>query len=176
MRSSFPEVRLKSNNAPYIYIHSHMDTHECVGHGLLSDIYRNEDVIQVINGMYATGKIVGAVCHGPLALVGTTKENGDPILKGTRCTGFSTAEEAAMNLVPLAQSYIKADSPEMAMVQEGGQFEKATELWGNHVVTDGNVVTGQNPASSKSTAEAIIAAFDAKTKYANKEPKGFEKA
>jgi len=84
MRSSFPEVRLKLNNAPYIYIHSHMDTHECVGHGLLSDIYRNEDVIQVINGMYATGKIVGAVCHGPLALVGTTKENGDPILKGTR--------------------------------------------------------------------------------------------
>jgi len=130
------------------------------GHGTVVDFYKNNDIAQIVNEVWNTGKVIGAVCHGPIALLGAKNEKSEPLLKGLRCTGFSNDEENAVNLMALSKEV--ADSVEDAERSEGGLYEKGPNMWGSYVVTDGSLVTGENPASSKDCAEAVIAALDAK--------------
>ena len=101
------------------------------------------------------GKVVAAVCHGPAALAYVTLSNGEQLLKGKTVTGFSNAEEDQIQLSG-AVPFLLEDRLNEA---SGGKFVKAGDLWGEKVVVDGKVITGQNPASAKALGEAIVKAL-----------------
>lgn len=106
----------------------------------------------------AKGKVVAAVCHGPAALVGVKAPGGKELyLRGKKVTGFSNAEEAEVGL-DKAVPFLLEDRMVEAVGKEG-RFEKAAEKWGEKVVVDGKLITGQNPASAKGVAEAIVKAI-----------------
>jgi putative intracellular protease/amidase len=120
------------------------------GHGPLWDLAENKDSIRLIETMYAAGKPVGAVCHGPAALRRAKAPDGTPLVRGKAVTGFSNTEEAAVGLTDVVPF-----SVEDMLKQNGGEYSKA-ENWQPHAVTAGNLVTGQNPASSEATARALV--------------------
>ena len=120
------------------------------GHGPLWDLAEDRDSIALIESTYAAGKPVVAVCHAPGVLKHTRDSFGLPLVQGKAVTGFTNTEEAAVGLtdvVPfLVEDMLKAN---------GGLYEKGDD-WTAHVVTDHNLITGQNPASSKAAAEALL--------------------
>ena len=120
------------------------------GHGPLWDLAEDRDSIALIESTYAAGKPVVAVCHAPGVLKHTRDPFGLPLVQGKAVTGFTNTEEAAVGLtdvVPfLVEDMLKAN---------GGLYEKGDD-WTAHVVTDHNLITGQNPASSKAAAEALL--------------------
>ena len=125
------------------------------GHGPLWDLAEDPNSIALIEAIYAAGKPVAAVCHGPAALRHAKAEDGPPLVKGKSVTGFSNTEEAAVgltNVVPfLVEDMLKAN---------GGDYSKA-DNWEPYVVVDGNLITGQNPASSKGGASALLQQLNA---------------
>lgn len=127
------------------------------GHGPVIDLAKDEVNIELANKFYRAGKIIGAVCHGPAAIVGVTGEDGKSIFDGKVATGFSNAEEQEIDLVKdlpfLLEDRIKS---------LGGTYEKADELWGIKVVHSGNLFTGQNPASARPLAEKILKTLQGK--------------
>jgi putative intracellular protease/amidase len=78
------------------------------------------------------------------------KPDGTALVEGKRVTGFTNSEEEAVGLTHVVPFLV-----EDALREAGGQFER-TDDWGVHVVVDGHLVTGQNPASSAATAEALL--------------------
>ena len=120
------------------------------GHGPMWDLANDEDSIRVIESNHAAGKPVALVCHAPAALKLTLGKDGQPLVKGKRVTGFTNSEEAAVGLtdvVPfLLEDMLKAN---------GGEYAKKAD-WSVHVLSDGNLVTGQNPASSEAAAETVL--------------------
>ncbi|PKS07226.1 hypothetical protein jhhlp_005828 [Lomentospora prolificans] len=121
------------------------------GHGPMYDLANDKDSIQIISDLYAKGKPVAAVCHGPVAFVNVNGSDKLPILKGKRVTGFSDAEEEIMELVDEMPFSLEQALNE----KSGGKFEKASEVWAEKVIVQDNVITGQNPASAKGVAEAL---------------------
>ena len=121
------------------------------GHGPLWDLANDDDSIGLIESTYAAGKPIALVCHAPGALNKTRSAGGVPLVKGKRVTGFTNSEEAAVGLtdvVPfLLEDMLKAN---------GAHYEKKAD-WATHVIIDGNLITGQNPASSEAAAEALLA-------------------
>ena len=120
------------------------------GHGPMWDLASSDATAKLVEAFYAQGKVIGAVCHGPAALVKAQTPQGESILHGKKLTGFTNAEEKAVELdqvVPFAL--------ETRLRELGGEFSNA-DLFMPHVVTDGLLVTGQNPPSSAPTAEAIV--------------------
>jgi putative intracellular protease/amidase len=113
------------------------------GHGTMWDFRENRDVQRLAAAIHQKGGVVAAVCHGPAALVDVTLSSGDYLVAGKRVTGFSNAEEEAAKLTNVVPFLL-----ESVMVERGGRYEKADGLWKEHVVTDGRLVTGQNPASA----------------------------
>ncbi|MEO5910127.1 MAG: type 1 glutamine amidotransferase domain-containing protein [Pelobium sp.] len=121
------------------------------GHGPLWDLANDKDSAKIILDFYNSDKIVGAVCHAPGAFKNVTFENGDPFVKGKNFTGFSNTEEEAVQLTDVVPFLLETELQKL-----GGHYSK-TEDWGVHVVEDGLLITGQNPASSESVAEKMIA-------------------
>ena len=120
------------------------------GHGPMWDLASSDTSARLVESFYAQGKVIGAVCHGPAAMVKAKTPQGESILKGKQLTAFTNAEESAVKLdqvVPFAL--------ETRLKELGGDFSQA-DVFQPYVVTDGNLVTGQNPPSSASTAEAVI--------------------
>lgn len=104
---------------------------------------------QVIKATYERKAVVGAVCHGPVCLLNVRLSDGAYLLNGKNMTSFTNDEEA---------NYAKADVPfelETALVKQGAVFHKV-EPWAANSIADGNLVTGQNPASAKGVAEKMI--------------------
>ena len=120
------------------------------GHGPLWDLAENADSKRLIEAFFNSGRTVAAVCHAPAVFRHTLDVGGRPLVAGRRVTCFSNTEEAAVgltNVVPfLVEDMLKAN---------GGVYEKGPD-WGVHVVADGLLVTGQNPASSAAVAETLI--------------------
>mmetsp|Transcript_2216 Transcript_2216/g.5632 ORF Transcript_2216/g.5632 Transcript_2216/m.5632 type:complete len:231 (-) Transcript_2216:121-813(-) len=124
------------------------------GHGACYDLPTNEVLVKGLGAAWDAGKVVAAVCHGPVVFANVKAANGEPIVKGKKVTGFSNAEEQAVakdDLVPF--------SLEDKLKELGGIYEAAAEKWAPHVVRDGKLVTGQNPASSHGVAEQMVAAM-----------------
>lgn len=121
------------------------------GHGPLWDLAQDADSIRLIEAMLAAGKPVAAVCHAPGVLGRVKGPDGAAVVKGRRVTGFTNTEEAAVGLTEVVPFLV-----EDMLVQNGGQFSKAGD-WEPYVVTDGLLVTGQNPASSEPGAHALLA-------------------
>lgn len=121
------------------------------GHGPLWDLAQDADSIRLIEAMIAGGKPVAAVCHAPGVLGQVKGPDGAPLVKGKRVTGFTNTEEAAVGLLDVVPFLV-----EDMLVKNGGQYSKAGD-WAPYVVTDGLLVTGQNPASSEPGAQALLA-------------------
>ncbi len=121
------------------------------GHGPLWDLAQDADSIRLIEAMIAAGKPVAAVCHAPGVLAQVTGVDGDLLVKGKRVTGFTNTEEEAVGLTEVVPFLV-----EDMLVKNGGQYSK-TDDWQPYVVTDGLLVTGQNPASSEAGAHALLA-------------------
>jgi putative intracellular protease/amidase len=120
------------------------------GHGPLWDLHNDSDSIALIEGFIAAGKPVATVCHAPAVLLKAKGQNGDPLVKGKKVTGFSNSEEAAVALTDVVP-YLLEDQ----LVALGGVYQKV-EDWNPLAVVDGLVITGQNPASSEAVAEALV--------------------
>lgn len=123
------------------------------GHGPLWDLVNDKASIKVIEQAWSAGKPVAAVCHGPIALVNAKDASGQPIVRDRDVAGFSNSEEAAVGLtdvVPL--------SVEDELKAHGGNYAKADDF-APFAVRDGQLITGQNPASSNRVAELLIAAL-----------------
>jgi putative intracellular protease/amidase len=120
------------------------------GHGPLWDLSEDLNSIALIEAMHADGKPLAAVCHGPGALRHAKAQGGSPLVKGKSVTGFSNTEEAAVGLTQVVPFLV-----EDMLKQNGGDYSKADD-WEPCVVVDGNLITGQNPASSKGVANALL--------------------
>lgn len=121
------------------------------GHGPMWDLYSDINSITLIQDFWAAGKPVGAVCHAPSALLNVKDENGDPLVKGKKVTGFTNTEEEGVQLTDVVP-YLLEDE----LQAQGGHYSKGAD-WGSYVVKDGMLITGQNPASSEEAAKAMLA-------------------
>lgn len=120
------------------------------GHGIVWDGRGNPTLQKLLVDFTTSGKVVSSVCHGPAALTGVKLPGGDFLVKGKKITGFSNDEEEAVEktkYVPfLTESQIK---------EEGGEYSKKGS-WEVYTVTDGKLVTGQNPQSSQAVAKEVV--------------------
>ncbi|WP_343699378.1 type 1 glutamine amidotransferase domain-containing protein [Caulobacter sp.] len=120
------------------------------GHGPLWDLAESPVSIAMIEAFDRAGKPLGPVCHAPGALRHVKAASGLPLVNGRKVTGFTNGEEDAVeltNIVPfLVEDMLKAN---------GGLYEKGPD-WAPYVVEDGDLVTGQNPASSDAVAHALL--------------------
>jgi len=120
------------------------------GHGPLWDLAEDKTSIALIEAMAAAGKPVAVVCHAPGVLRHVKGADGQPLVKGKRVTGFTNTEEEAVGLTEVVPFLV-----EDMLKQNGGQYERGAD-WASFVLTDGKLVTGQNPASSEEAAQALI--------------------
>jgi putative intracellular protease/amidase len=120
------------------------------GHGPLWDLTEDRYSIALIENMYASGKPVAAVCHAPAVLCHANGPDGAPLVEGKSVTGFSNSEEEAVQLTQVVPFLLEEE-----LVAKGGNYSKAGD-WQPYAVTDGNLITGQNPSSSESAAQAVL--------------------
>lgn len=120
------------------------------GHGPMWDLAESKTSIKLIESFERAGKLIGLVCHAPGALRHVKAANGEPLVKGRRVTGFTNGEEAGVQLTNVVPFLIEDEFKAM-----GGLYEKGPD-WLSHVVTDGRLITGQNPASSEGVAKALL--------------------
>lgn len=120
------------------------------GHGTCVDFVDNPILKAAIETMYNAGKIVAADCHGPIGLAECNKADGTPLVAGLSVTGFTDAEEDAVQLTSAVPFLIETRFKEL-----GAKYEKADD-WNSKVCVDGNLVTGQNPQSSDDCAMAVV--------------------
>jgi putative intracellular protease/amidase len=120
------------------------------GHGPLWDLAEDQHSIKLIETMYAAGKPVSAVCHAPSVLRHARTPDGSPLVKGKSVTGFSNSEEAAVQLTDIVPFLIEDE-----LIRNGGKYSKK-DNWQPYVITDGNLITGQNPASSELAAVEVL--------------------
>ncbi len=123
------------------------------GHGPMEDLAVSPEFGRLVGEFTAADRPVAAVCHGPAALLPAQDESGKWVFTGRRVTGFSDEEEAQVGFAARAPWLL-----EDRLVESGGLYEQSGSPWISHVVTDGNLYTGQNPASSRPLAEALVAA------------------
>ncbi|WP_417662619.1 type 1 glutamine amidotransferase domain-containing protein [Pseudomonas sp.] len=120
------------------------------GHGPLWDLAEDQHSIALIEDFHAAGKPVSAVCHAPAIFRHTKGVDGKPLVNGKSVTGFSNSEEAAVQLTDVVPFLV-----EDMLQEKGGIYSKSAD-WESYMVSDGHLVTGQNPASSEATAEAVL--------------------
>lgn len=121
------------------------------GHGPLWDLADDVSSIALIEAMIAAEKPVAAVCHAPGVLRHPKTPSGVSVVQGKRVTGFSNTEEEALGLTHVVPFLV-----EDSLKQNGGTYSKGAD-WQPHVVKDGLLITGQNPASSEPAAKALLA-------------------
>lgn len=109
------------------------------------------DVGAFVTKMWTLGKIVGAVGHGTACFVRAVLPNGTPVIRGKPVTGISNEEGSLAGFIKIAPFLL-----EDQLRRLGGQYSHGPS-WKPHVVACGNLITGQNPASAKKTAENIVA-------------------
>jgi putative intracellular protease/amidase len=126
------------------------------GHGPLWDLAEDADSIKLIETMAAAGKPVSVVCHAPGVLRHVKGVDGAPLVKGKKVTGFTNTEEAAVQLTDVVPFLV-----EDMLKKNGGVYSKGADFE-PYVVTDGTLITGQNPASSAPAAMALLEQLKAK--------------
>ena len=120
------------------------------GHGPMWDLSSDENMKKIVEDFYSDKKIVSAVCHGPAGLLQATDRNGNSILKDKKITGFTNNEESAVGLTKTVPF-----SLENRMRELGGKFEKGQDFE-PFIVSDGQLITGQNPKSALPAAEKVV--------------------
>ena len=120
------------------------------GHGPLWDLAEDAKSVSLIETMLAAGKPVAAVCHAPGVLRHAKTADGKPLVQGRQVTGFSNTEDAAVQLTAVVPFLVE---DELALL--GVLYSKGPD-WQPHIVSDGLLITGQNPASSVGVAQALL--------------------
>ncbi|WP_295451237.1 type 1 glutamine amidotransferase domain-containing protein [uncultured Pseudophaeobacter sp.] len=120
------------------------------GHGPMWDLVNDAHSISLIEAFWASNKVVSTVCHASIALANAKDTNGDYIVKGRNVTGFTNTEEAAVGLTDVVPLLV-----EDTLSDRGGLFSKI-EDWASYAQKDGNLITGQNPASSTAVAKLVL--------------------
>jgi putative intracellular protease/amidase len=120
------------------------------GHGPMWDLAEDDNSVKLIETMYRAGKPVALVCHAPGALRHVKAPDGRPLVQGKKVTGFTNTEEEAVGLTKVVPFLVEDE-----LKAKGGIFSKAAD-WQPYVLTDGLLITGQNPASSGPGAKALL--------------------
>jgi putative intracellular protease/amidase len=120
------------------------------GHGPMWDLAEDVNSITLIKTFLAAGKTIAFVCHAPGVLHRVRTPDGRPLVEGKRVTGFTNGEEEAVGLTKVVPFLVENE-----LLQLGATFSKVKD-WGVHTVADGQLITGQNPASSGPTAKLLI--------------------
>ncbi len=123
------------------------------GHGTMWDFAGDADVARLVSAVWAKDGIVGAVCHGPAGLLGATKPDGTPLVAGLRVAGFTDSEEKTVGLTDQVPYLL-----ESRLREQGARFEGKAD-WEAFAVTDGRLVTGQNPQSAEEVGRQLVAAI-----------------
>ncbi len=122
------------------------------GKGAMFDFPENKAIQSIVRQLYQSNKVVGAVCHGPAALVNVTLDDGRHLLENKSVSGFTNAEE--LLLIPDAATlfpFLLQDK----LVAQGARFSEGA-MYLEHVSHDKNLVTGQNPWSTWKLAETMV--------------------
>jgi putative intracellular protease/amidase len=119
------------------------------GHGPMWDLAESPVSIALLESFYNSGKPIALVCHSP-GVLRHVKYNGAPLVKGKHVTGFTDGEEAAVQLTNVVPFLVEDE-----LLRLGAVFEKVAN-WQPYSITDGRLITGQNPASSTVTAQALL--------------------
>jgi putative intracellular protease/amidase len=119
------------------------------GHGTCVD-FPTDEVGAVVSKAFAAGKIVAAVCHGPMCLVKATVEGGDPLVKGKKVSVFTNTEEDQVGLTDKVPFLLQKKMEEL------GATVEIADPWNSKATRDGNLVTGQNPQSSVAVAKLCM--------------------
>jgi len=120
------------------------------GHGPLWDLTNDEDSISLIEDFVKANKPVASVCHAPSVLLNVKLENGDYLVKGKKVTAFANTEEEAVQLQDIVPFLLEDE-----LKQRGALYSKV-EDWNSYSITDGKLITGQNPASSQAVAKELL--------------------
>jgi len=126
------------------------------GHGPMWDLAEDPRSIALLESFYSSGKPIALVCHAP-GVLHRVKYRGEPLVKGKRVTGFTNTEEEEVQLTKVVPFLVEDELKRL-----GGLYEKAPN-WQSFVVTDGRLITGQNPASSTAAAQALLKLLGQKT-------------
>ncbi|WDA12338.1 type 1 glutamine amidotransferase domain-containing protein [Paracoccus marcusii] len=127
------------------------------GHGTMWDLPNSKALGDLLGRAFDKGAVVGAVCHGPAGLLSARLASGDPLVHGRRVAGFTNSEEDAVGLSDVVPFML-----EDQLKAQGGHHQKGPD-WQPFAVADGNLVTGQNPASSAEVARLMLKAADLPT-------------
>lgn len=128
------------------------------GHGPMWDLAEDPNSIKLIESFIAAGKTIALVCHAPGVLHRVKNADGTPFIAGRKVTGFTNGEEEAVGLTKVVPFLVEDE-----LLSLGAIFSKVKD-WGVYTVTDGQLVTGQNPASSGPAAHVLIEALRKKGK------------
>ncbi|WP_282051309.1 type 1 glutamine amidotransferase domain-containing protein [Maribacter aquivivus] len=123
------------------------------GHGPLWDLANDATSIKLIETFNEQEKPIAFVCHAPAALKGVKGKDGKALVNGKKVTGFTNSEEAAVQLTEVVPFLVED------MLQENGGIYSKKDDWAAYAIQDGNLITGQNPASSELVAEKLLAAL-----------------
>lgn len=126
------------------------------GHGPLWDLAVDQNSVKLIEGFLAQNKPVSAVCHAPIVLMNAKDKSGAYIVADRNITGFSNSEEKAVGLTDAVPALV-----EDMLIKRGAKYSKAADFMA-HVCIDGNLITGQNPASAEPVARQVLAMLDKK--------------
>lgn len=120
------------------------------GHGPLWDLTTDQNSIQLIADFWKSKKPVAAVCHAPSVLLNVLDEDGNPLVKDKKVTGFTNTEEEGVKLTDVVPFLLEDE-----LKNKGGIYSKSDD-WQSYVIRDGRLITGQNPASSEEAAHVLI--------------------
>ncbi|WP_196138914.1 DJ-1/PfpI family protein [Aliikangiella sp. G2MR2-5] len=122
------------------------------GKGAMFDLPKNEKLKQLIAEVYQTGGVIGAVCHGPAALVNVKLKDGSYLVKGKKVNGFTNQEEKLFG-----KKWVKHfDFLLEDKLKERGAIFESSPMMLSHVAIDNRLITGQNPTSTVDVARAMI--------------------
>ena len=128
------------------------------GHGPMWDLAENKNSAKLIESFLAAGKPIALVCHAPGVLHHVKAPDGKPLVEGKTVTGFTDGEEEEVGLTKVVPFLVEDE-----LMRLGAIFSKVKN-WGVHTVTDGQLITGQNPASSGATAKVLMEALNKNAK------------
>ena len=141
-------------------VHTSYDAYFVVGgHGVMWDLAEDATLSALLAQAYEQGRIVAAVCHGPAALVNVRLSDGRFLVADKRVAAFTNAEEAAVGLDKIVPFALESK------LKDRGARHEAAPLWTPFAIRDGNLITGQNPASSLAVAQATLEAMAGRTTH-----------
>ncbi|RDW57333.1 putative chaperone protein HSP31-2 [Coleophoma crateriformis] len=130
------------------------------GHASLIDYPTATGLQKIATQVWANGGIVSSVCHGPAIFANLIDPaTNEPLIKGKKITGFTTEAEHSMGIYDELKSW-KSEMVEELAIRLGATYERGAGVWDDFHVVDGRLVTGQNPQSARSTAQAVVEVFD----------------